>query len=197
MSRPGTWTLSNWRRSRRCGTNKPKHPRRKAQLLLSGAPLAKFETVRRKARFGYVGFGQDAIERIADKTRASVLARIQRGETVSDSPAKPLKARVKAGVDRGYRAQKARKGGQPIRDWTYTGHTLKSMKVLLVSVTKAVIGFLPNAGFGRKLTAAQIASIRNADERQFGLSPRDKDVMMTAVTDEVRSRPPVRPFSEG
>jgi hypothetical protein len=165
--------------------------------------MARFQTVRRRARFAYYGLSSDAMQRIAETTRGSVISRIQRGETVNDSPARPLSMKYKErwenhrlvsmGADRGYRAQKQRKGGRPIRDWTYTGHTLRCLKVAWVTANRAAISFLNVIAPWRRISAAKIAAIRNADERQFGVSPKDRQNMMAAVHREVVAERPVRP----
>lgn len=146
--------------------------------------MARFQTVRRRARFQVVGYSHEAMQSIADPTNASVLSRIRRGETVQDAPAKPLKVPAGASEARrrnSYPERKKRKGLKDIRDWTFTGHTLRCAKVLSTSINRAVLGFLDATLPGRKKSAAGIAAIRNADERQYGLSPSDKRVLAGAL----------------
>lgn len=152
--------------------------------------MARFQTVRRRARFVVHGFSQDAMLRIAEPTRESIRARIQdRGETVYDAPARPLKAKyakMKNNYTRKYGSPKAKQ----IRNWTLTGHTMDCMRVIWVAVNRASISFLAAVNSLRpaklKLPASVIAHIQNMRERQFGLSPRDKQVLAGAVHKEAR-----------
>ncbi len=143
--------------------------------------------ISRRARFKYIGIGTDSMGRIGNATRDSVEARILRAENVSDAPAKPLS--VRGGEKRSYRGQKMRRGGKPVRDWKLTGHTLSQMRVMFSSATQAVIGFLSGIGPGRKIPAPKIAAIRNADERQFGMSDRNRSDMHNAIVTELAARP--------
>ena len=76
-----------------------------------------------------------------------------------DQPAPPLSL--------GYGRRKQRLGLQNKRDWTLTGRTLRSMKVLSAGPNQARIGFTD-------ATANFRASINNRRARQFGVSPSDK-----------------------
>lgn len=141
--------------------------------------MARFSPVVRRARFVYspytnqemLGFGQ----LLADTIRA----RIQSGQNVFDQAAAPLKP-AKPG-HRGYPEYKTARGLQPIRDWTWTGHTLRCLKVLQVNENRAVIGFLDDTLPGRAHTASQIAFYNNERERQWGVSPRDREVLLAAI----------------
>ena len=65
----------------------------------------------------------------------SIRARIQSGQNIYDQAAAPLKP-GKPGR-RGYPEYKAARGLQPIRDWTWSGHTLRYLKVLTAKRPRA------------------------------------------------------------
>jgi hypothetical protein len=109
----------------------------------------------------------------------SIRARIQSGQNIYDQPAAPLKP-GKPGR-RGYPDYKAARGLQPIRDWTWSGHTLRCLKVLRANENRAEIGFLDEAAPWRKQTASQIAFWNNQRERQWGVSPRDRQAVLVAM----------------
>jgi hypothetical protein len=109
----------------------------------------------------------------------SIRARIQSGQNIYDQAAAPLKP-GKAGR-RGYPDYKSARGLQPIRDWIWTGHTLRCLKVLTANENRAVIGFLDEAMPGRRQTASEIAFYNNQRERQWGVSPRDRDTLMAVM----------------
>jgi hypothetical protein len=119
-----------------------------------------------------LGFG----ELLADTIRA----RIQSGQNIYDQAASPLKP----GRDghRGYPDLKAARGLKPIRDWTWSGHTLRCLKVLVVNENRATLGFLDETFPGRTQTASEIAFWNNQIEHMWGLSPRDRDVVVQAMT---------------
>jgi hypothetical protein len=81
---------------------------------------------------------------------------------------------------RGYPEYKAARGLQPIRDWTWSGHTLRCLKVLTANENRAAIGFLDEALPGRRMTASQIAAFNNRREAQWGVSPRDRQAVLAA-----------------
>ena len=109
----------------------------------------------------------------------TIRARIQRGQNIYDQAAAPLKP-GKPGR-RGYPDYKSARGLQPIRDWTWTGHTLRCLKVVTANENRAVIGFLDETMPGRKQTASQIAFYNNQRERQRGVSPRDHEALMAIM----------------
>jgi hypothetical protein len=120
------------------------------------------------------GFGQV----LAD----SIRARIQSGRNIYDQPAAPLKPGRPG--RRGYPDYKSARGLQPIRDWTWSGHTLRCLKVLTVNENRAVIGFLDEARPGRRQTASQIAFYNNLRERMWGVSARDRQALIAAILGE-------------
>jgi len=118
-----------------------------------------FETKFRRVRF--VGFGYTA-EQMAGAASAvitrAIVPRIQSGLTVTDSAAPALKPN--------YAKVKARKHPPAVRNWTFTGRTLRSMKVLVGAPNKAIIGFIDPETNKR-------AAINNRRSRQFGISGTD------------------------
>ena len=110
--------------------------------------------------------GPDALAEIGHAFVASQDARLSRGLNVHDQPARPLVSR--------YAERKRRKGLQAVRDWFYRGRTRRSIKVLSVSPGRIVIG-------PTDAQAATVLRIRNADERQYGVSLNDKTVIARAV----------------
>ena len=55
---------------------------------------------------------------------------------------------------------------------------MRCLKVLTVNENRAVIGFLDDAMPGRRQTASEIAFYNNQRERQWGVSPRDRDALL-------------------
>ena len=68
-----------------------------------------------------------------------------------------------------------------MRDWTWSGHTLRCLKVLTANENRAAIGFLDETMPGRRQTASQIAFYNNQRERQWGVSPRDRQAVLVAM----------------
>ena len=139
----------------------------------------RFQTVTRRARFVYSSYTAQEMQGFAQVLADTIRARIQSGQNIYDQPAAPLKP-GKPGR-RGYPDYKVARGLQPIRDWTWSGHTLRCLKVLTVNENRAVIGFLDEAMPGRKQTASQIAFYNNLRERQWGVSPRDREALLAVM----------------
>jgi hypothetical protein len=134
--------------------------------------MPRFQTVVRHARFVYSPYTSDEMLGFGQLLADTIRARIESGQNIYDQAAAPLKP-GRSGR-RGYPDYKAARGLQPIRDWTWTGHTLRCLKVLNTNENRAVIGFLDEAMPGRSQTASQIAFWNNQRERQWGVSPRDQ-----------------------
>src|ERR1017187_10260651 len=100
----------------------------------------------------------------------SIRARIQNGQNIYDQAAAPLKPGQSG--RRGYPDYKSARGLQPIRDWTWSGHTLRCLKVLTANENRGAIGFLGEVLPDRWLTAAQIGAFNDRREAQWGVSPR-------------------------
>ncbi|MEI9971037.1 MAG: hypothetical protein WDO73_02735 [Ignavibacteriota bacterium] len=92
--------------------------------------------------------------------------RIAKGQNVTDQPATQLKPK--------YAAAKIRKGRAGIRDWMFQIQTLNHMQVLSATENRAVIGF-------DHPLAALHAHFQNVRERQFGVSPNDRNVIVAEV----------------
>lgn len=132
-------------------------------------PMAgRFQTRISKARFTATVFTPQVMQAIAEPVALAIRQRISAGMDAQDQPAPPLKVKVGAkNPNAGYRGLKQRRGLKPIRDWTFTGRTLRSLKVLSAAANKAVIGFTDAVSNMR-------AAINNRRWRQFGLSPKDQ-----------------------
>ncbi len=121
--------------------------------------MQRFKTTIRKARFVEQGFSAQQMQSIGQQfIDTAERPRIRAGLTVYDQPAPPLSI--------GYAKRKTRRGLQPIRDWSLTGRTLRSMKVLTAGPNQARIGFTD-------AEANKRAAINNRRARQFGVSPAD------------------------
>lgn len=125
-----------------------------------------FQTKVSHARFVVGPFSPDQMSTLAGILRDSMRDRIQRGVNVSDQSAKTLRPK--------YAKAKQAKGKNPIRDWTMSGNTLRSMAVLSANENRAVIGF-------NNPVAARIARYNNLRERAFGVSPMDRGAIVAAV----------------
>jgi len=141
--------------------------------------MPRFQTIIRRARFIYSPYAAAEMQSFAQELADSIRARIRSGQNIYDQPAAPLKP-GKAGR-RGYPEYKSARGLQPIRDWTWSGHTLRCLKVLTANENRAVIGFLDEAMPGRRQIASQIAFYNNQRERQWGVSPRDRQAVLAAI----------------
>lgn len=131
-----------------------------------------FETKITRARFVVGPFSSEQMQTIAQVTMDSVYARIRRGLNVQDAAAKPLKPGRNG--RRGYPDYKVARGLQGIRDWVWRGKTMRSLKVKAANENRAVIGFIDPE-------ADRIAHINNQREKQFGLSPKDEEVLKRVV----------------
>ncbi len=148
-------------------------------MLSPKMTMPRFQTVLKNARFVYSPYTADEMQDFAHALADSIRARIQSGQNIYDQAA----ARLKPGKPgrRGYPDYKSARGLQPIRDWTWSGHTLRCLKVLTANENRAVIGFLDEAMPGRRQTASQIAFYNNQRERQWGVSPRDRQAVLAAI----------------
>jgi len=140
--------------------------------------MARFQTVLKSARFVYSPYSPTEMQGFAQVLADSIRARIQSGQNIYDQAAAPLKPGLPG--RRGYPDYKTARGLQPIRDWTWSGHTLRCLKVLTANENRAAIGFLDEAAPWRRMTASQIAFFNNRRERQWGVSPRDREAVLKA-----------------
>jgi hypothetical protein len=107
----------------------------------------------------------------------SMRSRIASGIDANDQRAKPLKPgrmRKDGTYKRGYPESKTARGLQPLRDWTWTGRTLRSLQVLSVNQNRGIIGFVDAMG-------DQKAHYNNQIDRMFGISPKDAVALNQAV----------------
>jgi hypothetical protein len=141
--------------------------------------MPRFQTVIRRARFVYSPYAATEMQGFAQVLADSIRTRIQSGQNIYDQAAAPLKPGLPG--RRGYPDYKAARGLQPIRDWIWSGHTLRCLKVLTANENRATIGFLDEALPGRKQTASQIAFYNNQRDRQWGVSPRDRQALLAAM----------------
>jgi hypothetical protein len=141
--------------------------------------MSRFQTVVRRARFVYSPYTSYEMQGFAQVLADSIRTRIQSGQNIYDQAAAPLKPGQPG--RRGYPDYKAARGLKPIRDWTWSGHTLRCLKVLTVNENRAVIGFLDEAMPGRRQTASQITFWNNQRERQWGVSPRDREAVLRVM----------------
>jgi hypothetical protein len=141
--------------------------------------MARFQTVLKHARFVYAPYAATEMQGFAQVLADSIRARIQSGRNIYDQAAAPLKPGLPG--RRGYPDYKVARGLQPIRDWTWSGHTLRCLKVLTANENRAAIGFLDETLPGRRQTASQIAFYNNQRERQWGVSPRDRAIVLSVM----------------
>ena len=141
--------------------------------------MPRFQTVIRHARFVYSPYTAEEMLGFGELLADTIRARIQIGQNIYDQAAAPLKPGLPG--RRGYPDFKAARGLQPIRDWIWSGHTPRCLTVLTVNENRAVIGFLDEAFPGRSQTASQIAFYNNQREHQWGVSPRDRAVVVAAM----------------
>jgi len=141
--------------------------------------MPRFQTVVRRARFVYSPYTAYEMQGFAQVLADSIRARIQSGQNIYDRAAAPLKPGLPG--RRGYPDYKTARGLKPIRNWTWSGHTLRCFKVVNVNENRAVIGFLDEVFPGRSQTASQIAFWNNQRERQWGVSPRDRQTVLAVM----------------
>jgi len=140
---------------------------------------SRFVTVIKKARFVYSPFTGEEMANFGQLLADTIRQRIQSGQNVYDQAAAPLKPGRNG--KRGYPDYKSARGLQPIRDWTWSGHTLRCLKVLTANENRAVLAFLEEAKPGRSQTASQIAFYNNRREHQWGVSPHDRAIVTDAM----------------
>jgi hypothetical protein len=125
-----------------------------------------------KARIVYSPFTPDEMASIGTALAQSIKDRIRRGENAEDAPMKPLKGAHKNYVP--YARQKIQKGLQGIRDWWYSGNTLRVLKVLKANNNMVQIGFA-------NPVADRVAHFNNIREKAFGVSPKDRTAIGKAI----------------
>jgi hypothetical protein len=139
--------------------------------------MAIFQTKITKARLTLSPFTSEQMLTIGNALATSVIKRIKTGKNANDEPSKPLKGAKKHYVP--YARYKQNRGLQPIRDWVYSGRTLRSLKVLSVSENGGKVGFTDQR-------ANSIATYINKIDRAFGISPTDRLALNNALGDVLR-----------
>lgn len=139
--------------------------------------MAPYQTKIKRARFVVGPFSAEQMEGIGIVFLDSMANRIKRGVNVNDAPSKALNPR--------YAKRKTGKGLQPIRDWTLTGRTMRSLKVKSVSENRGVIGFVDPVADTR-------AHFNNLRDRAFGAAPSDQKVLIAAVHETAKQARVVR-----
>lgn len=125
-----------------------------------------------RARFVLGPFTAEDMLFTGNAVRDSIAERIGMDLNVNDAPAKALKPGRNG--RRGYPDYKLVRGLAPIRDWFWTGRTMRSLKVKSASENRAVIGFVDPK-------ADRIAHVNNSRERQFGITRKDRKVLNAGV----------------
>ena len=143
--------------------------------------MAGFQTVIKSARFVYSPYTATEMQGFGQVLADSIRTRIQSGQNIYDQAAAPLKPGL-AGR-RGYPDYKAARGLRPVRDWTWSGHTLRCLKVLTANENRAAIGFLDEALPGRSQTARS--------------TPATKSTGTTSTSWRLRLRPHRLPQLQG
>ena len=133
--------------------------------------MPRFQTVVRHARFVYSPFTSDEMQGFAQLLADTIRARIPERPEHLRSGGGAAEAPRRQGAS-GYPDYKAAHGLQPIRDWTWTGHTMRCLKVLTAN-QKPGGDWLPRRGLcpveARQLS--QLAFWNNQTERMWGVSP--------------------------
>lgn len=108
----------------------------------------------------------------------SIKKRITSGTNAKDETSKQLKGTVR---DRyiPYARQKQNRGLNPYRDWVYSGHLMRSMKVVSASENRFTIGFIDDR-------SDKIAHVNNRQDKMFGASPTDMEALHKAIYDGLR-----------
>jgi len=125
-----------------------------------------------RARFVLGPFTSEDMLEIGNVVIESIKDRLAKGLNINDAPAKPLKPGRNG--HRGYPEDKIRHGLAPFRDWYWSGRTLRSLKVKSASENRCVIGFIDSH-------SDAVAHINNIRERAFGISPRDRNAMISII----------------
>jgi hypothetical protein len=118
-----------------------------------------------KARIVYSPFSSSEMVSIGTDLAGSIRDRISSGLNAQDQASKPLKGAKGKYVP--YARQKQQKGLAPIRDWKYSGNTLRALKVVAANENSVKIGF-------SNPIQDRVAHFNNLREKAFGVSPNDR-----------------------
>jgi len=158
-------------------------------------PPAVVQTVIKSARFVYSPYTATEMQGFAQVLADSIRSPIQSGQNIYDQAAAPLKPGLQG--RRGYPDYKSARGLPPIRDWTWSGHTLRCLKVLTANENRAAIGFLdeslpgrPNDGFAdRRLQQPARGAVGCLASRPPGGSRRIPGTSFPDTQGSVNGRP--------
>ena len=129
------------------------------------------------ARLTLSPFSSEQMAEIGSVMIDKIKDRIQQAIDVNDNQAKDLNPR--------YAKRKMAYGSAPVRDWTFTGRTLGSLKVKNANENQVRIGFI-NA------QADMSVSIQNRRNRLWGTSPSDEKVLHREVDAQLMARRMIR-----
>jgi hypothetical protein len=134
--------------------------------------VAIFQTKVTRARLSLSPFSSEQMMGVGNALMKSVKTRIQSGINTQGDAAKPLKGAKRGYVP--YARQKQQRGLAAIRDWTWSGRTLRSMKLLTVNQNGFKIGFTDSR-------SDRIAHANNQQVKMFGVSPNDAEALKNAL----------------
>lgn len=139
---------------------------------------SRYQTKIIKARFVHSPFTAQQMAAFGQSLLDDIWTRISEAKNAYDAPAIPLKP--------GYAKWKKRRYGTDLRNLQATGQTRRATKVLSASQNEAVLGPLPGIhGVGKRkgimLTYAQILFLNNRRERQWGVSPSNRDHIVAEI----------------
>lgn len=138
----------------------------------------RYQTKIIKARFVHSPFTASQMAAFGQSLLDDIWDRISQAQNVYDAPALPLRP--------GYARFKKRRYGTDLRNLQATGQTRRATKVLTASQNEAVLGPLPGVhGVGKRkgilLTYGQILMVNNRRERQWGVSPKNRDKIVSEI----------------
>ena len=132
-------------------------------------------------RFVVTEFDPQRMIRIGNFAISTIFYRLNRAETVNDTPAPPLiKAYRKDGQEHGSRSYPLRKvkrwGAKPIRDLLRTGRMRSATQVVQAGYNYCVLGFAdPKMAWRMRWNQKR--------SRQWGLSPKDMRELVKYIFD--------------
>lgn len=130
----------------------------------------------------FIGLNGPQMKRIADAVLISVKQRIGKALDTDDRPAPPLK-------NARYAKSKERRNIPGVRNWRFSGLLMNSMQVMSAGPNKATIGFVERAynlaSTKKYATTNLVAYLNNQKWEQFGVSPRDAEVLKNAAEREL------------
>jgi len=139
--------------------------------------MAIFQTKLRRVELTLSPFSAEQMQTIGEVMLRAKLERISSATDSTDSPAKPLSA--------GYAARKKAYNLPQIRDWTYRGVLMRSLKVKSASPDKYVLG----------PTSDQTDLILTVQRRMWEMwsdSPKDLEAQQAIIRETLRYHPVLR-----